>query len=221
MNPDSNSLSLQTVERALRTIELLVQAPEPMSVREIAARIGINRTTAHRLINTLLVSGWLERGTEGGYQLSIKYLALGQVANQNRSFLTEIRPHLMRLSQRSRETVHVGVLDGFEVLHVDKIESLERVGVSSRIGTRGAIHATSLGLALIASQPESARARYVAWAIEADGDQHWPMSPPSPGASTRLSHAATAWTTRSIRSASVASAPWSAARPAIRCSPSA
>lgn len=172
MHPETGSLSLQTVERALRTIELLVQASAPMSVREIAVRLGINRTTAHRLINTLLISGWLERAKDGGYQLSIKYLALGLVANHNRSFLTEIRPDLERLSHLSRETVHVGVLDGYEVLHVDKIESLERVGVSSRIGTRGAIHSTSLGLALIASQSETARARYVAWAVEADGDHH-------------------------------------------------
>jgi hypothetical protein len=49
MHPDSGSLSLQTVEWALRTIELLVQASQPLSVREIAARIGINRTTAHRV----------------------------------------------------------------------------------------------------------------------------------------------------------------------------
>lgn len=172
MQPESGSLSLQTVERALRTVELLVQAPGPMTVREVAAQFGINRTTAHRLMHTLLVSGWLERAPDGGYQLSIKYLALGQVANQKRSFLTEIRPDLMQLSQRSRETVHVGVLDGYEVLHVDKVESLERVGVSSRIGTRGAIRSTSLGLALLANQPEAARARYVAWAKRAPGNHH-------------------------------------------------
>lgn len=164
MQPLSDSL--QSVERALRAVEVLVHAGHPMSVREISEAIGINRTTAHRLVATLCASGWAERAPDGRFQLSVKFLAIGHVVNTQRDFLEEIRPELMSLSQATRETVHAGVIDGFEVLHIDKIESLERVGVSSRIGSRGAIHSTSLGMAIMAAQDDIAIERYIAGAAQ-------------------------------------------------------
>lgn len=164
MQPLSDSL--QSVERALRVVEVLVHEARPMSVREISEQIGINRTTAHRLVATLCASGWAERAPDGRFQLSVKFLAIGHVVNEQRHFLDEIRPELMRLSQLTRETVHAGVLDGYEIMHVDKIESLERVGVSSRIGTRGAVHSTSLGMAIMAAEDDAGVERYIAGATQ-------------------------------------------------------
>ncbi len=164
MQPLSDSL--QSVERALRVVEVLVHEARPMSVREISEQIGINRTTAHRLVATLCASGWAERAPDGRFQLSVKFLAIGHVVNHQRRFLDEIRPELAWLSQLTRETVHVGVLDRLEIVHIDKIETLERVGVSSRIGTRGAVHSTSLGMALMAAQEEADVERYIAEAVE-------------------------------------------------------
>ncbi len=166
MQPLSDSL--QSVERALRVVEVLVHEARPMSVREISEQIGINRTTAHRLVATLCASGWAERAPDGRFQLSVKFLAIGHVINHQRRFLDEIRPELVWLSQLTRETVHVGVLDRLEIVHIDKIETLERVGVSSRIGTRGAVHSTSLGMALMAAQEEDDLERYIAEASALD-----------------------------------------------------
>lgn len=166
MQPLSDSL--QSVERALRVVEVLVHEARPMSVREISEQIGINRTTAHRLVATLCASGWAERAPDGRFQLSVKFLAIGHVINHQRRFLDEIRPELVWLSQLTRETVHVGVLDRLEIVHIDKIESMERVGVSSRIGTRGAVHSTSLGMALMAAQSDAAVERYIAEASAID-----------------------------------------------------
>lgn len=159
MQPLSDSL--QSVERALRVVEVLVHEGRPMSVREISEQIGINRTTAHRLVATLCACGWAERAPDGRFQLSVKFLAIGHVINHQRRFLDEIRPELVWLSQLTRETVHVGVLDRLEIVHIDKIESMERVGVSSRIGTRGAVHSTSLGMAIMAAQDEQVVERYI------------------------------------------------------------
>jgi DNA-binding IclR family transcriptional regulator len=147
--------------KALDIVEVLLQAPGPLSAREIAEQSGVNRTTAHRLLNTLILHGWVERHAEGGYQLSVKFLALAHVSSQIRGFFEEIRPALIPLSELSRETVHVGVLDGFDIVHVDKIESLEHVGVSSRIGARGVAHRTGLGKALLAASPDAIVAAYV------------------------------------------------------------
>ena len=147
--------------KALAIVEVMLQASGPLSAREIGERSGVNRTTAHRLLNTLMLHGWVERHEEGGYRLSVRFLALAHVSSQVRGLFDEIRPALVPLSELSRETVHVGVLDGFDVVHVDKIESLEHVGVSSRIGARGVAHRTSLGKALLAASPDSFIEAYI------------------------------------------------------------
>ncbi|MCA9878785.1 MAG: IclR family transcriptional regulator [Thermomicrobiales bacterium] len=148
--------------KALAIVEVMLQAPGSLSAREIGERSGVNRTTAHRLLNTLMLHGWVERHDEGGYRLSVRFLALAHVSSQVRGLFGEIRPALEPLSELSRETVHVGVLDGFDVVHVDKIESLEHVGVSSRIGARGVTHRTGLGKALLAASPDSFIEAYIA-----------------------------------------------------------
>ena len=68
-----------------------------------------------------------------------------------------------------RETVHMGILDGLEVLHVDKIDSLERVGVASKIGSRGPAHTASLGKALLAASSDEIVERYIAEATTGHG----------------------------------------------------
>lgn len=157
--------------KALAIVEVLLQAPAPLSAREIGERSGINRSTAHRLLNTLMLHGWVERHGSGGYRLSVRFLALAHVSSQVRGLFEEIRPALAPLSELSRETVHVGVLDGFDIVHVDKIESLERVGVSSRIGARGVAHRTGLGKALLAASADA----FVTAYIEQGGEREMPF----------------------------------------------
>jgi DNA-binding IclR family transcriptional regulator len=157
--------TLLSVDKALSIVELLMRRGEPLSARAIAEQAGINRTTTHRLLNALIHRGWIEKpaGT-ASYRLGLKFVALAHVGSLSRSFLEEVRPAMEHLSRLSRETVHMGVLDGYEVLHVDKIESLERVGIASKIGSRGTIHTTGLGKALLAAGPEEAVEAYLAYA---------------------------------------------------------
>lgn len=171
---DWSASTLHSVDKALAVVELLMRRTEPLPARIIAQEAGINRTTTHRLLNALMHRGWIEKppGT-ASYRLSLKFLALAHVSTQIRSFLEEVRPAMEHLSRLSRETVHLGVLDGWEVLHIDKVESLERVGVSSKIGSRGALHTTGLGKALLAASPDELLEDYLAYAA-------------SPGAAVRV-----------------------------------
>jgi IclR family acetate operon transcriptional repressor len=158
----SDQPTVQSVDKALSIVELLMRAGAPQSARALAERAGINRTTTHRIINALIHRGWIERQPDSAaYRLSLRFLALERLSLQERDVIAEVRPTLERLSLLSRETAHLGVLDGFEVVHVDKVESPERVGVSSRVGSRAAPHLTGLGKALLAAGPDDAIARYL------------------------------------------------------------
>ncbi|HET7091933.1 MAG TPA: IclR family transcriptional regulator, partial [Thermomicrobiales bacterium] len=154
--------AVHSVDKALSIVELLMRSDAPQSARELAERAGINRTTAHRIINALIHRGWIERQPgAAAYRLSLRFLALERLSLQDRDVVAEVRPTLERLARLSRETVHLGVLDGFEVVHVDKVESPERVGISSRIGSRATPHLTGLGKALLAAAPDDAVERYL------------------------------------------------------------
>lgn len=157
--------TLLSVDKALQVVETLLHNSEPLSARAIAVHVGINRTTAHRVLNALMHRGWIEKPAgSAAYRLSVRFWALVRVSPHSRSFLQEIRPALEHLSQLSRETVHLGVLDGFEILHVDKIDSLEHYGISSQIGSRDAAHVTGLGKALLAASPDAFVERYLSHA---------------------------------------------------------
>ena len=144
-----------SVAKALAIVELLMREEGPLAAREIAERLGINRTTTHRLLNAVIHRGWIEKaaGTTS-YRLSLRFLALARLSLQARDFVDDVRPALERLSRLSRETVHLGILDGYEIVHVDRVDSPERVGISSKVGSRAVPHVTGLGKALLAASAD-------------------------------------------------------------------
>jgi DNA-binding IclR family transcriptional regulator len=153
-NSRSDLNTVHSVDKALLIIEFLMRHGEAMTARELALQTGINRTTGHRLLNALIHRGWIEKEPNtASYRISLRHLVLSNLAYQRRDVLSAMRPTLEYLSNLSRETVHVGVLDGFDLVHVERVDSPERVGVSSKIGTRVLPHLTSLGKAILAASP--------------------------------------------------------------------
>jgi DNA-binding IclR family transcriptional regulator len=155
--------TVQSVDRALAIVELLLRAGAPLTVREVALGTGIHRTTAHRLLGSLHRRGWIERAPDAaGYQPGLRFLALARSALDGRDFVDDVRPTMERLSLLSRETVHLGVLDNHDILHLAKVDSPEIVGVSSRVGTRAVPHVTGLGKALLAAGSDEELETYIA-----------------------------------------------------------
>ncbi len=141
-----------SVAKAMSIVEILMRGGNPLPARAIADELALNRTTVHRLLRSLVQQGWVEKPSGmTAYRLGIRFLALAHVATQSRSFLDEVRGELEILSELSRETIHVGIRDGFEVLHIDRIDSPERVGVASKVGGRATLHTTGLGKAILAA----------------------------------------------------------------------
>jgi IclR family acetate operon transcriptional repressor len=161
----SDAETVQSVDRALAIVELLLRTSAPLTVREVAAGTGINRTTVHRLLASLHRRGWIERVADSAaYRPGLRYLALVRASLAGRDFIDEVRPTMERLSLLSREAVHLGILDNYDVLHVEKVDSPEIVGVSSRVGTRAAPHVTGLGKALLAAGRDEELEAYIAHA---------------------------------------------------------
>jgi IclR family acetate operon transcriptional repressor len=154
---------VKTVEKSLRILELLLTAQEGLSIGHIAAQTGIPRATADRLLTTLQALGWVERpASRPIFRLSLRLYALARVFVRHYGLLERLQPLLTELSLRSRETVHLGVLDGWNCLVIAREDSPERVSIGARIGGRGWAHTSSLGKALLAGQSDAFLHAYIA-----------------------------------------------------------
>lgn len=153
---------VKTVEKSLRILELLLTSQDGLSIGQVAERTSMHRASVERVLTTLHALGWVERAANRRlFRISLRLYALTHVFVQHYGLVQRLQPLLEELSSRSRETVHLGVLDGWEVVHIGRQESPERVGIASRIGSRGWAHTTGLGKALLARQPDAVLHSYI------------------------------------------------------------
>ncbi len=137
----------QTLLRGLDVIEAVVDGP--VSLDKLAARLGLTRSTAHRLATALVERRYLGFVPRLGYQLGPKLLELGFHAQRQTDLLQRAQPHLEVLAAESEDTVHLGVLDHERALYLAKIPGRRRVEISSRVGERHPLTSTGLGKALL------------------------------------------------------------------------
>jgi IclR family transcriptional regulator, KDG regulon repressor len=145
---------VQTLERALDIIELLALQPDGLGVTEIAQRLELNKSTAHRLLSALLERSYVERnGARGAYRLGLKVIEVGSIRLNHLELKTEAQPYLRKLSESTGMSVHLGILSGGDVVYIEKIEPRQSIRMYSQIGKRVPVHCTALGKALVSELP--------------------------------------------------------------------
>ncbi len=144
---------IQAVERALNILDLFNEQKVELNLADISQQTGLHKSTLHSLLKTLQAQGYIEQ-TEANapYRLGVKLLERGYLVQRSRDFITVARPYLEELSERTGQTVHLGVLDGKSGVYVDKVEGTRSIIVYSRIGRRMPIHTTAIGKVLLAFQ---------------------------------------------------------------------
>jgi len=147
--------SIETLERGLSVLSLFSNDTSELTLTEISRSADINMTTSLRIASTLEGAGYLRRDPETKrYRPSIKVLQLGFSALRSMDIRQSARPYLERLSSETGETVSLAVLDGLEIVYVDRIRNRQIVGVVLGMGSRLPAHCTSMGKAILAYLPE-------------------------------------------------------------------
>lgn len=141
----------QTLMRGLDVIEAV--AGGAVKLEMLCVRLGLTRSTAHRLASSLVERGYLGFAPRAGYRLGPKLLELGHLAQEQGDLIQIARPHLEALSEATGDAVHLGVLDGNRALYLDKLSGRRRVSVLSRVGERQPLSSTGLGKALMLDRP--------------------------------------------------------------------
>jgi len=148
----------QTTQKALTVIEALTTVADSgfISLIELRKKTQIDKAVVYRILNTLLDSGYLEK-KESKYRLGLKLLQLSMNGVRHQSMVDLVHPHLVELSAEVGERAFLSVIDGTEVVQIDKVEGNPRLRVVSEIGSRFPLHCTASGKVYLASLAEEER----------------------------------------------------------------
>ena len=153
----SKSAPVGVIGKVLRILELLDQSPAGLQLKDVAAKTGINKSTAHRFLSHLEAEAYLFRDVEGTYMLGPKIVRLGSGVSFQATLCNICRPTLEKLRKTTDETVNLAVLDGSSILYLDVLESLHTFRFVSQVGMRRALYCTSLGKAILANMDDERR----------------------------------------------------------------
>ncbi len=124
---------------------------------EAAAALGVPRSNAHRTLQTLVACGWAEQdAATSRYRASLRLFELGTLLGESLDLAGRVRPHLAALAKATGETIHLAVLDGADIVYLDKFDSPLPVVAYSRIGGRAPAACVASGKALLAAAPHDA-----------------------------------------------------------------
>ncbi|WP_167336303.1 IclR family transcriptional regulator [Neorhizobium vignae] len=154
---------LSSVSMAIRILKAFEGDEAEIGVTELARRLGIAKSTVHRLVVTLMAEDFLEQNRETGrYRLGLGLFGLGSLVRNRMDLSTEARTLLMDLRQETDETVLLAVPTGPEIMYLRVQPSRQAVRISAEIGMRAPYHSTAAGRALLAFLPESRMAALTA-----------------------------------------------------------
>ena len=158
----------QTLDRGLTVLELLSDAPDGLTVTEIAGKLGVSRTVVYRLVVTLEQHALLRRSADGRCRLGLGILAMGrQVQPVVRDTAL---PALRLLADAVGATAVLTVVDGLEALAAVVVEpSRSDLHVASRAGSRQPLEHGAAGRAILAARTAAGRPLDPPWVV-ASGD---------------------------------------------------
>ena len=149
--------------RALRVLEAIAQAEGPVSLTEIIAATGLPKPTAHRLLALLEVAGMLAREPEGKrYAPGPRLASLALAVQSNAAWRAPRHAILQSLVAEIGETCNLTMLDGAEVVYLDRVEAAWPLRLHFQVGSRVPAHASASGKLLLALLPARTRRRLVA-----------------------------------------------------------
>jgi IclR family transcriptional regulator, KDG regulon repressor len=156
---------LASVRNAARLLKEFSGLDRELGVSELSSRLGLAKSTVHRLLATLTDERLIERDAGSGrYRLGLGIYELGAVVAAHVDLHEAAMPELVSLRQRTGETVQVAVLDGLEVVYVERLDSPHTLRIFSRVGHRLPAHCTSNGKVLLAGlPPDTLDARLAQW----------------------------------------------------------
>lgn len=146
-----SSETLKSVDKALQILEAFNISHPELSVSELEEILSLPKVSIYRFLRVLLKKGFIMQNSQTRkYRLGIKVFELGSIVLKDMELRKVAFPLIEELSKQSGETVHLGVLDGKEVVSIEGSESGHSLRISLPIGKRVYLHSTGIGKAILA-----------------------------------------------------------------------
>src|SRR5579875_1910511 len=152
--------------RAFAVLGAFGPAASQLTLSELAARTGLALSTTHRLAHELVRLGALEHA-DGWFHPGMRLFELAQLTRPLAQLRQAALPFMEDLYEATHQIVNLGVLDGFEVVYIEKISGHQAADVPSRTGGRFPAHCTGLGKAQLAFLPPARREELLAQSLAA------------------------------------------------------
>ena len=134
-------------------IDAFDAASPTLSLSQLTERTGLPKSTVHRMADQLVDLRWLER-TSTGYRLGMRFFEVGGLVASRGHLRERALPYLQDLQAASRHAVHLGILEGNDVVILEKLYGHGSPNLPTRVGGRMPAHCTAAGKALLAFAPE-------------------------------------------------------------------
>ena len=139
-----------TLAKALKLLEKISEE-NMVGVTELARKLKMNKAIVYRFLSTFKQMGFVKQEPHSKkYSLTLKLFELGSKVLSELNLIDEAHPVMQKISEATKETVHLAVMDGEEIVYIDKVDSPQTLRMYSRIGKRAPAYCTGLGKVLLA-----------------------------------------------------------------------
>ncbi|WP_328345935.1 IclR family transcriptional regulator [Micromonospora sp. NBC_00421] len=152
--------------RVLALLDAFSPADPALTLSELARRAGLPLSTVHRRVAELLAWGALERGDDGRYRIGLRLWEVGSLAPRGLGLREVALPVMEDLYEVTHENVQLAVRQDLELVFIERIAGRHAVPVLTRVGGRFALHATGVGLVLLAHAPVEIQQQVLAAPLE-------------------------------------------------------
>jgi DNA-binding IclR family transcriptional regulator len=137
---------VQSIDRAVAIIECFNEVKRELKLSEISEKLGLNKSTVHGIITTLKYHGFISQNEETQkYKLGIRFIEVGELVINSLNIRKAVLSVIGEICDKVEETIHVGMLDGLDIVWIEKKECTKSIKTSTKIGERLPAYATADG----------------------------------------------------------------------------
>lgn len=145
---------VQSVAKALRLLDLLMEAHQPLTQAALSEQTGWPKSTIHGLLSTMRESAVVDQQSDGRYCLGVRLFEYGCAVGASWSVSDLARPHLQHLASVTGQSVFLSMLNRSEVITIEQVQSRVGLRVVSEVGTRLPLHCTSQGKVFLSAMAD-------------------------------------------------------------------
>jgi DNA-binding IclR family transcriptional regulator len=148
------SRKIGSVQRAVDILNLFDSQSPELGTTEIARALGLHKSTAASLVSTLAANGFLNQNPDTRkYRLGLRLVERAFAMLDQFEIRQVAYPALQELRDQWNETVNLAILDGSDVVYIERMLGTKALGMRSEVGRRALAHSTALGKAILSCYP--------------------------------------------------------------------